>query len=93
MMLFVMEVVLLLLAALLVVDVGFANELVVVLVGSGVIVVVKMLDVLRKLLLITADNLAIVPDVIMLPVPILLFASSKIPSSPRFAAICSSHEE
>ena len=92
MMLFVMEVVLLLLAALVVVDVGLANELVVVLVGSGVIVVVKMLDVLRKLLLITADNLAIVPDVIMSSVPILLLASSKIPSSPRFAAICSSHE-
>ena len=33
--------------------------------GSGVIVVVKRLDVLRKLVLITADNFVIVPDVIM----------------------------
>ena len=92
MMLFVMEVVLLVLAALVVVEVGFANEVVVVLVGSGVIVVVKMLDVLGKLLLITADNLVIVPAVTVPSVPMLLFASSRIPSSPMFAAICSSHE-
>ena len=91
MMLFVMEVVLLVLAALVVVEVGFANEVVVVLVGSGVIVVVKMLDVLGKLLLITADNLVIVPAVTVPSVPMLLFASSRIPSSPMFAAICSSH--